>query len=87
MEFRLKKTSYFVTDEEKIKYEKLGFRFRKYRLDWDDSIKWTAKEQPPLTLNIGSLGDLMAFIREWGRIIIDIDEEHNTIEIYDYYRE
>ncbi len=80
MEFRLEKTSNYATDEEKAKYEELGFRFRKCRLDWDDSIKWAAKEQPPLTMEISSLEELMAFVQKYGCVIISTFD-HNTIEI------
>ena len=84
MKFRLTKTSHYVTNEAKIRYEKLGFHFLPNTWDYN-------KEQKPwedddafkvLPLNIESLQDLLDFVREFGRIVLEKD----SIEIYDWYQ-
>lgn len=88
MKFILKKTSHFASDEDKAKYEKLGFRFRPENgMTWDKEIKWASKEQSPIIINLDSLEALMSFVREYDDLIVSSDDGLNTIEIYDGYRE
>jgi hypothetical protein len=76
-----------VAEEEKEKYEKLGFTFIKppskatyYKNQWQVKPAWR-------TIEIESLEDLIEFIKNYGTAILTMDVNDPEIEIYNDYRE
>lgn len=81
MRFKLTTTGDFYTDADRIaRLERLGFVFRPGATRWGPGH---IKRNDPVFVDIGSLDELLSFVREHGTIVIDDDE----IQIYDDYRE
>lgn len=84
MKFKLGKASYFNTEEEKKKYEKLGFKFTRYTDKIFHSIPdWVTNSAVEPSIEISTLEELLAFIKEYGEVVINED----SITIYDGYQE
>jgi len=84
MDFELSVTASYISNEQKGKYEKLGFLLEPNEWQYNKGEKpWVRKSNPAPTLTIDTLEELMGFVKEYGQIILDED----TIEIYDDYRE
>lgn len=85
MTFTLKVAKSFYdskSDEEEIaKLEALGFEFKDYDSSFDlGRDKYLSGS---VKIEIGSLEDFMAFVKEWGEVIVDVD----SIQIYNDYVE
>jgi hypothetical protein len=80
MRFTLKKSTFFNTEEDKVKYEELGFKFK---LDDPNSVVPWILDSPMPTIEIKSLEDLLIFIDKYGEIVLTGD----SIIIYDGYLE
>ena len=86
MIFKLITSGDFYPEHDKIKLEKLGFKFKKSMNDMTQIVSNENHykiENNSITIEINNLSELMKVIEEYGDIIIS----KNTIEIYDSYRE
>ena len=82
MKFSLSKASIYNTEEEKEKYEKLGFKF-----EWlPEENRWSDMYSTP-SFEIETLEGLLQFIKTYGAIILEWegDPELFSILIYDDY--
>jgi len=77
MKFELSSAKIRFSDEEKIRYEALGFQFERR-----EGNEWRCKNAP-IIIELNSLDELIEFIRRWGAIIMD----ENEITIYDDFIE
>ena len=75
MKFELSMAKSFLSDDEKEKYEKLGFKLVK------TGYSWQIEDNP--FIEIKSLKELMDFIKEHGEIVLSKDR----IIIYNDYLE
>jgi len=92
MKFKLRRTGSFADDEDKAKYEELGFKFNPYCGLLGDSYPWMTSwdDNDELQIEINTLEELLKFIDKWGTIVLghDYDDEKRyRLEIYDDYRE
>lgn len=87
MIFKLTTSKYFFTDEEKVKYEKMGFTF--VPIDESFQIKeWKKDESKLPTIIFDSIANLEVWWKEMHvECTLIIDFEDKEIEIYDDYRE
>ena len=76
MKFLVDTAGYFYTEKEKKKLEKLGFTFI-----YDAEGTCYKIEKNEILLEINTLDEMMDFIDEYGKIVIEKDE----ITIYDNY--
>ena len=83
MKFKLATSKYFYKEEEKEKFEKLGFTFREYKSKYssEPDTEWTIEGNPEIEFK--TLEDLSEFSKEYGRLIF----KESRIEIYNGYRE
>ena len=87
MRFNLDTCGLYYNEEEKNKLEKLGFEFDEPERAGASSRKLRGQK---LYIDFSSLDELINFIKEYGRIVIqppEGDEWGWNIEIYDDYRE
>lgn len=83
--YRITKASYYNTDDEKAKYEKLGFKFRLSIHSTMREHAWEDVTSVPIFMEIE---DLRAFVDEWGPVVIEpCIRGGYTIVIYDDYLE
>jgi len=90
MKFKLSKASYFSSDEDKEKYEKLGFQFQLSQEAWrlpPEDRKWEPKDNADEpTIEINSLEELLTLAKQVGNdLVISLDGP--GITIYDGYLE
>ena len=82
MKFKLTTSAYFYKDEDKAKLETLGFAFTPTKENYERVFgQW--RRRGDSSIDINTLEELIAFIREWGCVVVD----ERGIEIYDDYRE
>ena len=81
MRFKLTKASDWNSTEDKIKYEKLGFKFEPEKDSYFKHTPWYTVENSEIEFN--TLEELLNFIKKYGEIILYEDE----ITIYDDYIE
>lgn len=91
MIFNLTKTSNWNTQEEKLEYEKLGFKFEKdLPYAWRPEKCWydITDRENGVKIEFKSLEDFLVFVAQFGEVVIHKGGSDNaTIEIYDDYRE
>lgn len=83
-------------EEDRARLGRLGFTFKEHD-PGEDGIRFTGHTYPELaiqgspTIEIATLEDLVAFVREHGRIVLEVcdgdDGPGLDIEIYDDHRE
>jgi hypothetical protein len=86
MIFELSTSGYFYSDKDEMdNLKKLGFTFREVDRDtsYNNDRVYTIDDDKPQTIEINTIDELMKFVKQYGRIVVD----HGTIEIYDGYRE
>ena len=76
MKFELITTESVYNEDEIEELKPLGFEF-----NFKNGGYWKTNKE--VSIEINSIDELMDFIKQYGRIVI----EDNTIEIYDDYRE
>lgn len=90
MIFTIDCTKYFFSEDEKSKYEKIGFTFIEYNnpLSDKDDYRYKKDDKRP-KINFETLEELKDWVKENNlpSIIIDFSDPYNEIEIYDDYRE
>jgi hypothetical protein len=88
MKFKLSTAGHWYRDKGKEELEKLGFKFDK--ADTRDSRfgEWTIEYDSDVSIEIGTLEELMKFISKWGSLILhNYDDVNREIVIYDDYVE
>jgi len=74
MKFKLRQAAYWCDTETKNKLSKLGFRFMKETEENITYREWYCDNDIDPTIEINTIEELMQFIEEYGRIVIDGDE-------------
>lgn len=90
MKFLISMTANSVSEENKVKYEKLGFEFEEIEETtyFGEVLKYR-KIYKPVYLEVESLENLVKLMNEYGRLILQNtwDGKEKEIEIYNDYRE
>lgn len=89
MIFNLSCVKYFFSEEEMLKYSKLGFNFlpNPDKNDKDDDLKYVIdmREQPKIIFH--DIENLKLWVKTFNLNEIIISFDPNELEIYDDYRE
>lgn len=85
MKFKLNMTKYFFDKDELPQYVEIGFVFK------EDLVVgqgvYIVDDDVESSVEFSDFNELKQFLKEWGKCVVETNDDNMSIEIYNDYRE